>query len=68
MEKKRLYRSKKDRWISGVCGGVAERFGLNVTVVRIVWAALILAYGLGLLLYVIASVAIPQEDDWTRNF
>ncbi len=59
------YRSQHDRMIAGVCGGLAEQFGLPTAVVRLafVLTALFLG-GVGLVLYVVLWVIMPQEDDW----
>ena len=59
----RLYRSRSDRMIAGVAGGFAEYFGVDSALVRIVWAALVLAGGFGILLYIVAVIVIPDEDD-----
>lgn len=64
MERKRLYRSKSDKMVSGVCGGLAAYFNIDPTIIRIIWAVLVLAYGTGLLAYVIAAIIIPRESDW----
>jgi phage shock protein PspC (stress-responsive transcriptional regulator) len=58
---KRLYRSRTDRKIAGVCGGMAQYFGVDPVIPRIVWVALILGAGIGLLAYVICWIVIPQE-------
>lgn len=58
---KKLYRSVSDKKIAGVCGGLAKYFGVDSTVVRLVWAAAVILAGAGLLLYLIAWVLIPQE-------
>ena len=55
-----LYRSRDDRMLFGVAGGMAEWLDLDPAVVRLVWAVLILAGGVGLLLYIIAAVVIPE--------
>jgi len=60
MEKK-LYKSRTDTKIAGVCGGVAEYFGLDATWVRIGWAVLILFAGTGLLLYIICAIVMPER-------
>ncbi|MDR0915612.1 MAG: PspC domain-containing protein [Oscillospiraceae bacterium] len=59
--KKELFRSRHDRKIGGVCGGIAEYFGISTTIVRLIWALLILVGGTGLLAYIIAWVIIPEE-------
>ena len=58
---KRLYRSRTDRKLAGVCGGIAAYFGVDPTFVRIIWAVLILGAGVGLLAYVLCWVIIPLE-------
>jgi len=60
-EIRRLYRSRKDRLIGGVCGGIAEYFEIDPTIVRIVWVLLIFAKGIGLLAYLIGLIIIPEN-------
>lgn len=58
---KKLYRSRTQRVFAGVCGGIAEYFNIDVTLVRLVWVILTLP-GLfpGLLLYIVAALIIPE--------
>ena len=59
---KHLFRSRKDRMISGVCGGLAEYFDMDPTVVRLIFVFLtIFSKGLGLLAYIILIFAMPDE-------
>ncbi|CUU50032.1 PspC domain-containing protein [Clostridium beijerinckii] len=58
---KRLYLSATDKKLAGVCGGIAEYFGLDSTLVRIGWAILIVCAGSGLLLYIICALIIPKR-------
>jgi phage shock protein C len=58
---KRLYKSSTDKKLAGVCGGLAEYFGLDSTLVRIGYAALILFAGTGLLLYIICAFVMPNK-------
>jgi phage shock protein PspC (stress-responsive transcriptional regulator) len=60
----RLYRSRDDRILAGVAGGVAEYFDLDPSLVRIVWALLAFAGGFGLLLYIVMAIVVPEEP-WT---
>lgn len=60
-EVKRLYRSK-NRMIGGVCGGLGEYFGIDPTLVRLVFVLLFLAYGFGPLLYIVMWVIVPEAD------
>lgn len=57
----RLYRSRDDRVLFGVAGGMAEYFDLDPSVVRLVWALLVVLGGAGLLLYIVAAIVIPEE-------
>ena len=61
---KRLYKSKQNRMIAGVCGGIAEYFDIDPTVVRIAWAILSLVGALGILAYVICLVLMPENPSW----
>ena len=61
MNEKKLYLSNVDKKICGVCGGVGEYFGIDSTVIRVVWAILGLVYGTGLLAYIIAALVIPRS-------
>ena len=61
--RERLSRSRDDRMLFGVAGGMAEWMDLDPAIVRLVWVLLILAGGVGLLLYVAAAIVIP-ESPW----
>ncbi|SFI94424.1 phage shock protein C (PspC) family protein [Treponema bryantii] len=63
MEKKRLYKSRKNKMIGGVCGGLAEYFNMDPTIVRIVAALLCLLKGAGLIVYLIACIVMPYNDE-----
>jgi len=59
---KRLYRSRKDRILGGVCGGLGEHIDVDPTIIRVVWAVVtLLTIGTGLLAYIIAWILIPEE-------
>ena len=58
---KKLYRSKTDQKISGVCGGIAEYFGIDSTIVRLGFVLFTLAGGSGALVYIVASLVMPSE-------
>ena len=58
---KRLVRSSSDRKIAGVCGGIAEYFNVDPTVVRLLWVVLSCVGGSGLLAYIIAALIIPES-------
>lgn len=59
--RERLYRSRTDRMIFGVAGGMARWLDVDPAVVRLVWALLVIAGGVGLLLYIVAAIVIPEE-------
>ncbi len=58
---KRLYRSRGEKIIGGVCMGLARYFDVDVTLVRLVWVLTVIFGGAGLLAYLIAWVIIPEE-------
>ena len=58
---KRLYRSRSDRMVWGVCGGLAKYFDMDPTIVRIIAVLLLFANGLGILAYIIMAIVVPQE-------
>lgn len=58
---KRLYRSKKDRVLAGVCGGIGEYLDVDSTLIRIVLVLLIFAWGTGILVYIICAIIIPEN-------
>jgi phage shock protein C len=57
---KRLCRSSSQKMIAGVCGGIAEYLGWDVTIVRLLWIVLTLAGGSGILIYLILWLVMPQ--------
>lgn len=59
-EHKRLYRSRSDVMLAGVCGGLAEYFNVDVTIVRLAFVFATLFKGIGLLAYVVAWFVIPE--------
>lgn len=63
MEPKRLYRSQTDRKICGVCGGIAEYFNIDPTLVRLGGVLLAcVSFGTGVLAYFVAAVIIPDHS------
>jgi phage shock protein PspC (stress-responsive transcriptional regulator) len=58
---KRLYRSRDDKMISGVAGGLAEYFDMDPTLVRLIWVALtLLTSGVMILIYIIMAIVVPE--------
>ena len=54
---KRLYKSREKK-LAGVCGGIAEYFDIDPTIIRIVWLIFVLCAGTGLLAYIIAAIVM----------
>ena len=61
MTGKKLYRSRDDKFLAGVCGGLADYFNMDSNLIRILWIILILFKGAGVLVYLIAWLIIPEE-------
>lgn len=60
---KRLYKSNENKMIDGVCGGIAEYFGIDPTLVRLGWVLFCALGGSGFLAYIIAAVIIPRQPE-----
>ncbi len=67
MPPKRLYKSRTERMIDGVCGGLAEFLSLDVTLIRIVWVLLTFLGGSGILLYLVAMFVMPVNPTPARG-
>ena len=61
MSEKKLYLSNTDKKLAGVCGGIAEYFEIDSTLVRLGWVVLSLLGGSGLLAYIIAAIVMPKH-------
>lgn len=62
-EKKRLYRSEDDRILGGVCGGIAEVYDLDPSLLRLATLFIVLWGGSGILIYLLAWLIIPTESE-----
>lgn len=61
--KKKLFKSRNDRKVAGVCGGIAEYFDIDSTLVRLAVVLLIaMSIGTGLLAYIVAAIVMPDES------
>ena len=58
----RLHKSATNKQIAGVCGGLAEYFNVDPTIVRLAAILLVLGWGSGLLAYIICALVLPTED------
>ena len=61
---KRLYKSNMNKMLDGVCGGIAEYFGVDATLVRLAWVLFCALGGSGILAYIIAAVVIPRRPEY----
>jgi phage shock protein PspC (stress-responsive transcriptional regulator) len=61
MTQPKLYRSRNDRWIAGVCGGLGRHFNIDPILVRIGFILAVFGYGSGLILYIILAIFIEEE-------
>jgi phage shock protein C len=62
MNEKKLYRSNSDKMIAGVCGGLGQYFGVDPTLIRLIFALLVVfGVGSGIVLYIILAIVMPLE-------
>lgn len=63
METKHLYRSRENRVFAGICGGLGEYFGIDPTILRLVWTLVVVFSGIfpGVLVYILGIFIIPQK-------
>ena len=58
---KKLYKSNTNKMLEGVCGGIAEYFGVDPTIVRLAWVVFCALGGSGILAYIVAAIVIPEQ-------
>jgi phage shock protein C len=59
----RLYRSKKERILGGVCAGLGEHLDVDPTVIRLIWVVVtLISFGTGIIVYILAWIIIPEDD------
>ena len=61
--KKRLYKLQNWKKIFGVCGGIAEYFDIDPTIVRLLWIFLVFCAGTGVLAYIVAALIMPNKSE-----
>lgn len=61
-ERKRLYKSRNNKMICGVCAGIADYFTIDPSIVRVLRAVLALAAGTGVLAYIACAIILPEGD------
>jgi phage shock protein C len=59
-------RSRRERWIAGVCGGVAEYFDLDIVLIRVVWLIVAFFGGGGVVAYLVCWIVMPQEPEYVQ--
>ncbi|MBR5155431.1 MAG: PspC domain-containing protein [Clostridia bacterium] len=60
---RKLFKSTTDKKLFGVCGGIAEYFNIDSTIVRLIWAILAIWFGTGILIYIIAALVMPTFSE-----
>jgi phage shock protein PspC (stress-responsive transcriptional regulator) len=63
MTERRLYRSKENRVLFGVCGGIGEYFDVDPTIIRIIFVLFSIWGGIGIVLYIVGLIVIPESRD-----
>ncbi len=60
---KKLLKSSKNKKLSGVCGGLAEYFGIDATIIRLIFALCVLFIGYGIMTYLVCMIMMPSEPE-----
>lgn len=60
---KRLYRIEQGKMLAGVCGGIAEYFDVDPSLVRLAWVLFCAVGGSGVLAYIVSAIIIPKKSD-----
>ena len=63
MMNKRLYKSNENKMVDGICGGIAEYFGIDPTLARLAWGLLCAMGGSGFVAYIVAAIIIPRAPE-----
>ena len=61
---KRMYKSNENKMVDGVCGGIAEYFDIDSTLVRLGWVLFCALGSSGILAYIIAAIVIPRRPEY----
>ena len=65
--KKKLYKIGEGKKIDGVCGGIAEYFGVDATLIRLAWVIFCILGGSGILAYIIAAIIMPRKPEIVKE-
>ena len=60
---KRLYKIENGKKLCGACGGIAEYFNIDATIVRLLWVFLVFCVGTGILAYIVAAIIMPKKSE-----
>lgn len=66
MEPKKIYRSRNDKVIAGICGGLGKYLDIDPVIIRVLFIILLLTIGSGILIYLLAWILIPLEPENTE--
>ncbi len=66
MNDKKLYRSRTERMIAGVCGGLANYFSIDPTIVRLIFVLLLITGSAGFWIYIVLMLVVPEEPTITN--
>ena len=61
MNDKKLYKSRNNKMLCGVCAGIAEFFNIDPSIIRVLWILFSLAAGSGILAYILIAIVLPEE-------
>lgn len=61
---KRLYKINEGKMIDGVCGGIAEYFNVDPTIIRLAWVLFSACGGCGILAYIVCAIVIPRKPEY----
>ena len=61
---KKLYRSRTDKQLAGVCGGLGKYFDIDSTIIRLLWVIAVFFAGGGLIAYLLAMIIVPAEPEY----
>ena len=67
MAGKKLYRCQSEGKLAGVCAGIAKYFDIDPTIIRLIWVAITLAGGSGLIAYIICAFVMPEEPEYNET-
>ena len=61
--RKKIYKIEEGKKIFGVCGGIAEYFNIDPVIIRVIWGILALAYGTGIIAYLVCAFVFPNKSE-----